>query len=201
MYILTICVSGMHKEAVDLYSRKGMKKEALQTAQTSQDKHAIGHGFILDSKIRLSQYKEFNDIEVKVKNQICENLNQAFYSLQNLDNRLAAGEAALLNGQLTGRIEFIKKAFWAFSNSRPTVEMGKLECMHWMIRNSDLYDRENLRQCVFGMQNLFENLLVLAKNNMENERTRIQEIFKFFGFYPAGEIPNFFTTQNSNQEL
>lgn len=186
-YVHCYCVLGMLADAVDLYTKKGMNKEALQCAQKSQDKNAIGQSLVLDSKIRLSQYKDFNDIEEEVKNEICENLNQAFYSLQDLENKLAAGEAALLTGELTGRTEFINKAFGAFSKSRPRSEIGQLECMHWMVHNSNLYERENLRKCVLGMQNLFVNLFVLAKHNTEKERNRLQEIFKFFGFYPAEE--------------
>lgn len=177
----------MLADAIDLYTKKGMNKEALQCAQKSQDKNAIGQSLVLDSKIRLSQYKDFNDIEEEVKNEIRENLNQAFYSLQDLENKLAAGEAALLTGELTGRTEFINKAFGAFSKSRPMSKIGQLECIHWMVHNSNLYERENLRNCVFGMQNIFVNLFVLAKQNMENERSRLQEIFNFFGFYPAEE--------------
>uniref|UniRef100_K1PIT9 Lupus brain antigen 1-like protein n=1 Tax=Magallana gigas TaxID=29159 RepID=K1PIT9_MAGGI len=178
--------AGKLADAVDLYTKKGMNKEALQCAQKSEDKNAIGQSLILDSKIRFSQYENINDIEEEVKSEISENLNRAFYSLQDLENKLAAGEAALLTGELTGRTEFINKAFGAFSKSRPRSEIGQLECMHWMVHNSDLYERENLRKCVLGMQNLFVNLFVLAKHNMENERNR-QEIFKFFGFYPAEE--------------
>lgn len=54
--------------------------------------------------------------------------------------------------------------------------------MHWIARNSNLYERENLRKCVIGMQNVFVNLFVPAKLNMESERNRLPEILKFFGF-------------------
>lgn len=35
---------------------------------------------------------------------------------------------------------------------------------------------------VIGMQNVFVNLFVPAKLNMESERNRLPEILKFFGF-------------------
>lgn len=155
-----------------------MYKEALICAQKSGDKTAIGQSLILDSKIRISQYKNIRDIEEAVKNEIIENLKQAYYFLQDLENKQAAGEAAMLTGKLTGGTKFINKAFRA--NSRPRSEIGQLECMHWMVHNSDLYDRENLRQCVLGMQNLFGNLWVLADYKMEKDRNRLKKIFNFF---------------------
>ncbi|XP_061181485.1 TPR and ankyrin repeat-containing protein 1-like [Saccostrea echinata] len=176
------------REAVDLYSKGGMNKKALECAQKLGDKDVVGQSLILDSKVQLSQYDKYEDIDEEVKNEICENLNQAFYNLHDLENKVAAGEAAFLRGELTGNREFINKAFGEFSHSRPTrSEAGQLECMHWMVHNSDLMNRTNLQQCIIGMQNLFRVLSVLAKPVNEEERYRLQEIFKFFGFYPAEE--------------
>ncbi|XP_078333030.1 TPR and ankyrin repeat-containing protein 1-like isoform X2 [Crassostrea virginica] len=176
------------QEAVDLYTKAGMNRKALRCAQKSGDKNAIGQSLILDSKIRLNGYKEFDIIEKDVRNEICENLDQAFLSLQDLDNKLGAGEAALLRGELTGNIEFINKAFGAFLKSKPyKSEIGQLECMHWMVHNSDLTNRKNLSQCIFGMQNLFKILSVLAHPEDDQERIRLTEIVKFFGFYHEGD--------------
>ncbi|XP_062597185.1 TPR and ankyrin repeat-containing protein 1-like [Saccostrea cucullata] len=176
------------REAVDLYSKGGMNKKALECAQKLGDKDVVGQSLILDSKVRLSQYDKYEDIDEEEKSEICENLNQAFYNLHDLENKVAAGEAAFLRGELTGNTEFINKAFGEFSHSRPTrSEAGQLECMHWMVHNSDLMNRTNLKQCILGMQNLFRVLVVLAKPINEEERYRLQEIFKFFGFYPADD--------------
>jgi hypothetical protein len=165
-----------------------MSEKALECAQKLGDKGVVGQSLILDCKIRLSQCGNYADIDEEVKKELCENLNQAFYNLHDLDNKVAAGEAAFLRGKLTGNSEFINKAFGEFSHSRPfrSGEAGQLECMHWMVHNSDLTSRTSLHQCILGMQNLFRVLLVLSKPVIE-ERRRLQEIFKFFGFYPAEE--------------
>lgn len=172
-----------------MYAKGGMSEKALECAQKLGDKGVIGQSLILDCKIRLSQYENYKDIDEEVKNELCENLNQAFYNLQDLENKVAAGEAAFLRGELTGNSEFINKAFGAFSHSYPlrSGEAGQLECMHWMAHNSDLTSRKNLYQCILGMQNLFRVLLILSKPVNDEERRRLQEIFKFFGFHPAEE--------------
>lgn len=87
LLLCNVCVSGLLNDAVDLYTKNGMNKEALQCAEQLQDENAIAQSLILDSKIRLGKYKDYSDIEANVKNEICENLNQAFYLLQNLENK------------------------------------------------------------------------------------------------------------------
>ena len=182
------CISEKHQEAVDLYTKAGMSRKALHCAQKSGDKNAISQSLILESKIRVSHYEEFEMIEENVRIEICENLDQAFFTLQDLDNKLGAGEAALLRGELTGDREFINKAFGAFFRSKPyKSEIGQLECMHWMVHNSDLTNRKNLSQCILGMQNLFTILSVLAHPKDDQERIRLTEIVKFFGFYHEGD--------------
>ena len=72
------CISEKLQEAVDLYTKAGMNRKALLCAQKSGDKKAIGQSLILDSKIRLNDYEEFDMIEEDVRNEICENLDKHF---------------------------------------------------------------------------------------------------------------------------
>ena len=184
MTLLTL-LSEQYEAACDLYLKRALTKEALECARKTGKKTLIGHTLLVDAIVSVRKHERHKD--PASLEEICANLDTAFNIFQNNEKKDEAGEAALLRGQITGKREFINKSFGAFENAMPMNDAGKLECMNWMVKHSDLFDQKNMRQVIKGMENLFTILRVLVRQKDGLERSRAERILKFYGLTLSGD--------------
>lgn len=103
------------------------------------------------------------------------------------DGRIAdeLGQSNLLLGKLTGRQEFVGFAFNSFRKRKPHPnEVGKLECLNWMINHSNLSNSSELSKIVKGIENLysiFSILVPLTKLSTEREQPKRDQFLRDYG--------------------
>ena len=162
--------------------------EALSLARDLGVKDLIGYCLIVQARLEISIQDEGKASSDK-KEDVQSKVKEAFELFKFLDrndcykygdSQNGAGEASLLLGQLTDDVSWINLSWGAFNMSKPRNEAGQLQCMHWMMYNSDLSDRQNLFQVVKGMQNLYGVLRVVILEKPE-DKPRLDHIYRFYG--------------------
>lgn len=174
--------------AAQFYLDQGQMDEALSLARDLGKKDLIGYCLIVQARLEISiqdEGKASSDKQEDVQSKVKEAF-ELFKFLERSDcykygdSQNGAGEASLLLGQLTNDVSWIKLSWGAFNKSKPRNEAGQLQCMHWMMYNSDLKDRQNLFQVVKGMQNLYGVLRVVMLEKPEDKH-RLDHIYRYYG--------------------
>lgn len=182
-------------EAAQLYMDLGEIGQALLLARDVGRKDLIGYCLVieacLETNISSSGCATADNVESTAKK-----VQEAFDIFKNLQNencykfvhhQTGAGEASLLYGQLTGDTTWINYSWGAFNKVKPSRnEAAQLDCMNWMVYNSEMSQRMNLVQVVKGMDNLYGVLEVLTSKNIEYQQ-RLNQIFRFYGLEPSIE--------------
>ncbi|XP_063448737.1 TPR and ankyrin repeat-containing protein 1-like isoform X2 [Mytilus trossulus] len=181
--------NGQENDAAQIYIDQGQIDQALLLARDLGRKDWIGYCLVVESQIQTSIQFDGSAISAK-KEEVVEKLKEAFDLFKNLqeyncykygDSQNGAGEASLLLGQLTDDISWMQLSWGHFNKAKPyRNEVAQLDCMNWMVYNSDLADRQNLFQVVKGMQNLYGVLKVLTKPGLEDKH-RLGQILRFCG--------------------
>ncbi|CAG2215687.1 unnamed protein product [Mytilus edulis] len=181
--------NGQENEAAQLYIDQGQIDQALLLARDLGRKDWIGYCLVVEAQIQTSIQLDGSAISDK-KDEVVEKVKEAFDLFKNLqdkncykfgDPQNGAGEASLLFGQLTHDTTRINLSWGAFNKAKPyRNEVAQLECMNWMVHNSNLTDRKNLFQVVKGMENLYGVLKVMIIPGLEDKQ-RLDQILRFYG--------------------
>ncbi|XP_021354477.1 TPR and ankyrin repeat-containing protein 1-like [Mizuhopecten yessoensis] len=177
---------GNHIEAIDLYLIHGKNEEAVETARRSTNKDLIGQCLLMNAQviIRKKPENKLSDEQMKAKKEeVLQILQEAIDILLQTSNQELRGEACVLKGEITNEITDINESWGAFNKCNPRCEAGQLECMDWMVRNSDLHNFQNLLQVVKGMDNLFGVLSLLVSS----DKSGSERVYKYYGLRPASD--------------
>ncbi|XP_033726508.1 TPR and ankyrin repeat-containing protein 1-like [Pecten maximus] len=177
---------GKYVDATHLYIVHGKTGEAVKTARQSAIKDLIGECLIVDAQVKLRKKPEnkLSDEERQAqKEEIIQALQEAIDILLQTSNSELRGEACFLKGEISNEVTDINESWGAFNKCTPRCEAGQLECMDWMVHNSDLHIWKNLSQVVKGMENLFGVLnLLVSSDKVGGDR-----IFKYYGLRPTSD--------------
>lgn len=122
-------------------------------------------------------------------------------------------QSYLLLGRLTGKQRFVKVAFSIFINRKPHAnEVGKLECLNWMINHSNIKLEANLSKVVIGMEDMFNIFLILVPSSKLSTNITEQKRNQFLRdcgieneigilFYNPIHKPHILTVIGENQDL
>ncbi|XP_060067394.1 TPR and ankyrin repeat-containing protein 1-like [Ylistrum balloti] len=177
---------GKYVDATQLYLLHGKTIEAVATARQSTHKDLIGECLILAAQVRLRKKSEnqLTDEEQQTQtDDVLQILQEAIDILLLTSNQELRGEACFLKGEITNEVTDINESWGAFNKCNPRCEAGQLECMDWMVRNSDLHSKQNLSQVVKGMENLFRVLNLLVSS----DKAGGDRIFRYYGLKPVSD--------------
>ncbi|CAC5380295.1 TPR and ankyrin repeat-containing protein 1 [Mytilus coruscus] len=169
--------NGQTRKAASLYFDYGYTQEALPLFRKDKETYMIGRCLYLDSLIKISIRPDGSAIctySTSLKEMTVQ-LEEAINYFNKCRNKYRdrkcnygkitdeIGKSNLLLGRLNGQQKFIGTAFNCFVKRKPhSNEVGKLECLSWMVNNSNLKIDTNLSKVVIGMENLFKILSILV---------------------------------------
>ncbi|VDI24147.1 Hypothetical predicted protein [Mytilus galloprovincialis] len=170
--------NGQTRNAASLYFNYGFTQEALPLFRKDKEIYMIGRCLYLDSLIKITIRPDGSAVCTYSTNtkEMTAQLEEAIFYFnkcrhRNTDRKCNYGEVTdeigksnLLLGRLTGQQKFIGLAFNCFvKRKKPhSNEVGKLECLSWMVNNSNLRIDTNLSKVVIGMENLFKIFSILV---------------------------------------
>ncbi|CAC5364350.1 unnamed protein product [Mytilus coruscus] len=184
--------NGQTRNAASLYFDYGYTQEALPLFRKDKETYMIGRCLYLDSLLKISIRPDGSAIcnySSSLKEMTLQLEQAIFYfkkcQYKDKDRKCNFGkitdeiaESNLLLGRLTGQQHFIGTAFNNFRKRMPQNEVGKLECLGWMINNSNLRIDSNLSKVMIGMENLlniFSFLVPFTKQSTKfTERNKEQ---------------------------
>ncbi|VDI43180.1 Hypothetical predicted protein [Mytilus galloprovincialis] len=169
--------NGQTRKAASLYVDYGYAQEALPLFRKDKETYMIGICLYLDSLTQITIRPDGSALCSYSTNtkEMTTQLEEAIFYFnkcrnKNRDRKCNYGEVTdeigksnLLLGRLTGQQRFIGTAFNCFVKRKPhSNEVGKLECLSWMVNNSNLKVDTNLSKVMIGMENLFKIFLILV---------------------------------------
>lgn len=90
------------------------------------------------------------------------------------------GEAFLLLGRIANNQNDIQKAFNSFVKQSPVNYTGKIECLNWMVHQSDFTNSLNISKVVKGVEDLFQLLKTMTQTSKE-DKIKQNQIIREFG--------------------
>ncbi|XP_063425387.1 TPR and ankyrin repeat-containing protein 1-like [Mytilus trossulus] len=169
--------NGQTRKAASLYVDYGYAQEARPLFRKDKETYMIGICSYLDSLKQITIRADGSAICSYSTNtkEMTKQLEEAIFYFNKCRNKYRdrkcnygevtdeIGKSNLLLGRLNGQQKFIGTAFNCFVKRKPhTNEVGKLECLSWMVNNSNLKIDANLSKIVIGMENLFKTFLILV---------------------------------------
>ncbi|CAG2222140.1 unnamed protein product [Mytilus edulis] len=169
--------NGQTRNAASLYFNYGFTQEALPLFRKDKETYMIGRCLYLDSLTQITIRPDGSALCSYSTNtkEMTTQLEEAIFYFNKCRNKYRdrkcnygevtdeIGKSNLLLGRLTGQQRFIGTAFNCFVKRKPhSNEVGKLECLSWMVNNSNLKIDANLSKIVIGMENLFKIFLILV---------------------------------------
>ncbi|XP_052085613.1 uncharacterized protein LOC127723124 [Mytilus californianus] len=185
--------NGQTRKAASLYVDYGYTQEALPLFRKDKETYMIGRCLYLDSLINISIRPDGSAIctySTSLKEMTVQ-LEEAINYFNKCRNKYRdrkcnygeitddIGKSNMLLARLTGQQRFIGTAFNCFVKRKPhSNEVGKLECLSWMINNSNLKIDSNLSKVVIGMENFFKIFSILVPSKPSTNFTeRIKDQF------------------------
>ncbi|OPL21173.1 hypothetical protein AM593_03766, partial [Mytilus galloprovincialis] len=199
--------NGQTRNAASLYFNYGYTQEALPLFRKDREIYMIGRCLYLDSLLKSSIRPDGSAVctySTSLK-EVTLRLEQAISyfkkcKYKDKDRKCNFGkitneidQSNLLLGRLTGQQHFIGTAFRGFVKRRPHNEVGKLECLCWMIYNSNLREDSELSKVMIGMENLlniFSFLVPFSKQLSKSTEQKKEQFLRDNGI--ETEIGHYF---------